>query len=133
MPVPWPTFDHSQGDSLTNLMLITSFYRFRPKSYWEPCNKFGSLSPAKNQVEFKLGTFWFWLQHLNPLDQLWPSYFVDVVVWPKFGNSNVIVREVIITQFYTQLAEGFESPFLWRPPILSTPLFKILFTKNPIS
>ena len=25
------------------------------------------------------------------------SYFVDVVIWPKFGNSSISVREVIIT------------------------------------
>ena len=25
------------------------------------------------------------------------NYIVDVVMWPKFGNSNISVREVIIT------------------------------------
>ena len=25
------------------------------------------------------------------------SYIVDVVTWPKFGNSNISMREVIIT------------------------------------
>ena len=26
-----------------------------------------------------------------------PSYFVDVIVWPKFANSSIFVREVAIT------------------------------------
>ena len=26
-----------------------------------------------------------------------PNYIVDVVMWPKFGNSSISVREVIIT------------------------------------
>ena len=25
------------------------------------------------------------------------NYIVDVVMWPKFGNSNISIREVIIT------------------------------------
>ena len=25
------------------------------------------------------------------------TYFVDVVMWPKFGNSSISLREVIIT------------------------------------
>ena len=25
------------------------------------------------------------------------NYFVDVVMWPKFGNSSISMREVIIT------------------------------------
>ena len=25
------------------------------------------------------------------------SYFVDVVMWPNFGNSSISIREVIIT------------------------------------
>ena len=25
------------------------------------------------------------------------NYFVDVVMWPKFGNSSISLREVIIT------------------------------------
>ena len=26
-----------------------------------------------------------------------PNYIVDVVMWPKFGNSSICIREVIIT------------------------------------
>ena len=26
-----------------------------------------------------------------------PNYFVDVVMWPKFGNSSISMREVFIT------------------------------------
>ena len=34
----------------------------------------GSLSPAKDLAGFELGTFWFWLQRLNPLDHSNISY-----------------------------------------------------------
>ena len=32
---------------------------------------------------------------------LWrnPNYFVDVVMWPMFGNSSISMREVIIPRF----------------------------------
>ena len=143
MPAPWPTFDHSQGDSLTNLVLITSFDRFRPKGYWESCNKFGSLIPAENLVEFKPGTFWFWLQLLNPLGHLWrlrlwrhyfcswhhqqnshgPSYFVDVIVWSKFGNSNIVVREVIITPILYTVGRGVWTAFFMKAPYIVYPPF----------
>ena len=46
LAVPQPTLDHSQGDSLTNLMLITAFVHVQPKGHWEPHNKVGSLSPT---------------------------------------------------------------------------------------
>ena len=26
-----------------------------------------------------------------------PNYIVDVVMWPKFGNSSICIREIIIT------------------------------------
>ena len=101
-------------------MLITVFYQFWPEGHWEPFNESASLSPAEHLVGFKIGTFWFWLQRLNPLGHLWqlrlwhhnfyvikkiwshdPSYFVDVVVWPKFGNSSISVRELITSILYT--------------------------------
>ena len=31
------------------------------------------------------------------------KYIVDVVMWPKFGNSNTSMREVVINQFYKDL------------------------------
>ena len=31
------------------------------------------------------------------------NYIVDVVMWPKFGNSSISMREVIIHQFYKDL------------------------------
>ena len=46
LAVPQPTLDHSQGDSLTNLMLVTAFVHVQPKGHWEPHNKVGSLSPT---------------------------------------------------------------------------------------
>ena len=50
--VPWPTLDHSQEDSLTNMLLTTAFVQVRPEGHWEPCNEVGSLSPAKCLVGF---------------------------------------------------------------------------------
>ena len=38
-----PTLSHSQGDSLTNSMLIAAFYLFRPEGRREPRNEVGSL------------------------------------------------------------------------------------------
>ena len=60
---PRPTLSHSQGDSLTNSMLITAFVQVRPEGHWEPHNEVRSLSLA----ECLAGTFQFWLQCLNPL------------------------------------------------------------------
>ena len=31
------------------------------------------------------------------------NYIVDLVIWPKFANSNISMREAIITQFYKDL------------------------------
>ena len=47
-----PTLGHYQGDSLTNLMLITALQPFRPEGHWEPHKEVGSLSLAKNLVGF---------------------------------------------------------------------------------
>ena len=46
LAVLWPTLEHSPGDSLTDMMLITAFKQFRPV-HREPCNKVESLSQAK--------------------------------------------------------------------------------------
>ena len=51
LAVPWPILGHSQGDSLTNLTLITAFVQVRPEGHQEPRNEVGSLSPAE-----RLGT-----------------------------------------------------------------------------
>ena len=56
---PRPTLSHSQGDSLTNPMLITAFYLLRPEGHWEPCSEVGSLSPAECLLGFEPGTFRF--------------------------------------------------------------------------
>ena len=53
--VPPPTLGHSQGDSLTNPMLITVFIHIRPKGHREPHNKVGSLSAAKRLTGFESG------------------------------------------------------------------------------
>ena len=67
MAVPQPTLGHSQGDSLTNPMLITVYVRIQPEGHREPFNEVGSLSPAKRLAGFELGTFRFLFQCLNPL------------------------------------------------------------------
>ena len=67
LTVPQPTLGHSQGDSLTNLKLITTFVKVWPKGHWEPHNKVGSLSPPEHLTGFEPGSFQFWLQCLNPL------------------------------------------------------------------
>ena len=59
----WPTanFGPFQGGSLTNPLLFTAFYQFRPEGHQQPCNKVGSLSPAtKCLVGFETGTFQFY-------------------------------------------------------------------------
>ena len=53
LAVPRPTLGHSQGDSLTNPMLITAFVHIRPEGHREPRNKVGSLSPAERLVGFE--------------------------------------------------------------------------------
>ena len=57
LAVPRPTLGHSQGDSLTNLMLITAFVHIRPESQREPRNEVGSLSPAERLAGFEPRTF----------------------------------------------------------------------------
>ena len=54
---PQPTLGHSQGDSLTNPMLIAAFYLIRPEGHREPRNEVGSLSPAERLAGFESGTF----------------------------------------------------------------------------
>ena len=108
LAVPWPTMDHSQGDSLTNLMLITWIYWFWPKGHREPCNKVGSLSPAECLMGFKPETFWFWLQRLNSLGhlrqlRLWRHNFCpwrrqqNFITWPKLFFRCVRVTKSLVT------------------------------------
>ena len=59
LAAPRPIFGHSQGDSLSNPMLITAFYLRRPEGHWDPRNEVWSLSPAKRLAEFESGTFRF--------------------------------------------------------------------------
>ena len=59
LAAPWPTWGHSQGNSLTNPILINAFYLCRPECCWEPCNEVGSLSPPECQAGFEPGTFQF--------------------------------------------------------------------------
>ena len=59
LAIPQPILGHSQGDSLTSLMLITAFVQVRPKGHQEPCNEVGSLSSTECLVGFEPGTFRF--------------------------------------------------------------------------
>lgn len=60
---PTATLGHSQGDSITNPVLITAFELFQPEGHWEPRNQVGSLSWAEHLVGFELETFQFESQH----------------------------------------------------------------------
>ena len=56
---PRPNLGHSQGESLTNPMLIIVLYLCRPEGLREPCNEVGSLSLAEDLAGFEPGTFQF--------------------------------------------------------------------------
>ena len=53
LAVPRPHLGHSEGDSLTNPMLITAFVQVRPEGHREPRNEVGSLKPSRAP-----GGFW---------------------------------------------------------------------------
>ena len=59
LAAPWPTLGHSQGDSLTDPMLIIAFCLFQPEGDWELCNGVWSLSLAERLTGFELGIFRF--------------------------------------------------------------------------
>ena len=59
LAVSRPTLGHSQGDSLTNPMLITAFVQVRPAGHRELRNEVGSLSPAGCLAGFEPETFRF--------------------------------------------------------------------------
>ena len=71
LAVPWPNLGHYRG-SLTHLTLITWVLHMWSKGHWEPLNEVGSLSLAKHQVGFELGTFWS-SQCLKPLGHSPPT------------------------------------------------------------
>ena len=54
LAVPWPTLNHSLGDSLTNLISITAFQQLQP-GHREFRNKVGSISPAVDLVGIEHG------------------------------------------------------------------------------
>ena len=37
------------------------------------------------------------------------DYIVDLVMWPKFGNSSISVREVITSIFITSILQGLDQ------------------------
>ena len=89
LAVPRPTLSHSQGDSLTNSMLMTAFVHVRPEDHRETCNEIGSLSLAECLAGFQPGTFQFWLQRLNRLVLLRGSKCDSVSIYLAQKNGNV--------------------------------------------
>ena len=59
LAAPRPTLGYSQGDRLTNPMLITVFVHVRPKGHRKPRNEVVSLSLAERLAGFEPGTFQF--------------------------------------------------------------------------
>ena len=59
LAAPRPTLVYSQGDSLTNPMLITAFYLLRPEGHRELRNEVGPLSPAECLVMSEPGILRF--------------------------------------------------------------------------
>ena len=91
-------------------------------------------------MKFEPGTFWFRLQQFNPFEYLWwlklwrhnfvhdvtnkilsrdPNYFVNLVVWLKFGHSSIIVREVIITLILYTVGRGVLTPLFYEDPYIA--------------
>ena len=81
---------HSQGDSLTNPMLITVFYLYQPEGRQEPHNKVGSLSQAERLAGFEPGTFQFSSKCLNPLDHSPLAYSTCCL---KFTDLTMLVTK----------------------------------------
>ena len=48
----WPTLDHSQGDILTNPILITAHELLQAEGHRKPRNEVWSLSPVEHLVGF---------------------------------------------------------------------------------
>ena len=59
LAVPLPTLGHSQGNSLTNPMLITAFVQVQTEGHQKPRNEVGSLNLAECLAGFEPGTFRF--------------------------------------------------------------------------
>ena len=91
LAAPWPTLSYYWGESLTQLMLTTAFLHFRSERHREPHNEVGSLSPSKYLVGFEPGTFRFFLQCLNPLDN---SLHIMGLAFPNCPNAQIPVKEV---------------------------------------
>ena len=92
LAAPRPTLDYYRGGSLTHPMLITAFLHIRPEGHREPCNEFGSLSPADRLVGFETGAFRFWLQRPNPqsvqIPLLLVFFWFSVVILLKITDSS---------------------------------------------
>ena len=79
LAVPWPTLDHSQGDSLTNPMLITAFVHIRPEGHREPitCKIYIHLQGQPDlMVKYDLVTKTLLVDQLHVLYESLPLLFV---------------------------------------------------------
>ena len=65
-----PTLGQFWGGSFTHPMLIIVFLYTQPICHQGPCNMVRSLSLVEHQVGFEPETFQFWLQLLNPCNNI---------------------------------------------------------------
>ena len=112
MAVPLPTLGHYQGDSHTQLILCSGFLHFWPKCHQEVW----SLSLAECLVGFEWGTFWFWLQCLNPVGHADIELYWVVekfcVTWKAISHSEPLVTMKIS-----------DTPLFWNNPTYFTHSF----------
>ena len=123
LAAPQPTLGHCQGGSLTYPMLITCVLHIRPKGHQEPCSEVGCLSPAKHLVEFELGTFQFWSQHLNI--NIFFCFYMDEFdknsFWAdKRGTSNSWSSNIKLSCSSSATFLDFDFILLKRPKSLKT-------------
>ena len=102
MAVPWPTLDHYQWDSLTNLMLILHFVNFQPKGHCEPWNEVGSLSLGKCLQGFEPRTFQFYSQTCSN-NQLYKM--TTCLRWPVLSPPKQIPIQSLLYKMNTCLTQ----------------------------
>ena len=150
---PRPTLGHSQGDSLTDPVLITAFWLFRSEFHREPPNEVGLISPTKRLVGFERGTFQFQSWRLIPLpghSSLLHAKLMNVIFYKNQTNyykKNICLRPfcqtislnlflVIILSLIWSCSKVLQLSLFWtrtKEYILSYLHFKIICTKININ